>query len=520
MTVIEQCPRFRNGILAVVLVLSLPLASAAQQTSAVQQIEAAQPSAQETRQASAQQTSAQQTASPQATGPTTSPQATAQSIGAPQTQTTPPALSAQRSSIPPPVGLSGQLASWLQIRGEFRGRLEGFTGGGFKPDSSDEYMLDRFRINAMVAPAETVKFVVQMQDARAFEKNTGGQAVPFRDTLDLRLAYGEFGNARNSLRAGRQELAFGEQRLIGHLNWTNTARSFDGVHATFSRKVFKFDVLAASVVTIQQDSISKSGNGNALYGFYGSAPALIPRALVEPYLLWRQSTRGTVETGGTGDLHQATIGVRTVGKLPAEFDYGTEMALQRGSLASDTVHAWAGHWVVGRTFSQVGGKPRLFTEYNYASGDSDPKDGIRGTFDQLYPTGHDKLGLADQVGWQNIEHLRGGVELKPKAQWSLAGSCHSWWLASATDALYSASGAVVTRSANGSAGRYVGQELDAQATYTYSPQLQIGGGYARMIPGEFLKATTPGRTYNYTYLMVTYVFVGDKPAAAGGGQPR
>jgi len=33
-----------------------------------------------------------------------------------------------------------------------------------------------------------------------------------------------------------------------------------------------------------------------------------------------------------------------------------------------------------------------------------------------------------------------------------------------------------------------------------------------VIPGEFLKATTPGRTYNYTYLMVTYVFLGDKPA--------
>jgi hypothetical protein len=519
MTIIEQRARFRNGILTVVLALSLPLASAAQQTSAAQ-IGAPQPGAHETPQVSAQQASAPQTASPQAAPQTASSQGTAQSSGAPQTQSTPPALPAPRSSGPPPVGLSGQLASWLQVRGEFRGRLEGFTGGGFKPGSSDAYMLDRFRINAMVAPAKTVKFVVQMQDARAFEKNTGGQAVPFRDTLDLRLAYGEFGNARNSVRAGRQELAFGEQRLIGHLNWTNTARSFDGVHATLSRKAFKLDVLAASVVTIRQDSIGKSGNGNALYGLYGSAPALIPKAVVEPYLLWRQSTHRAVETGGTGDLHQATIGVRTAGKLPAAFDYGTEMALQRGSVASDAVHAWAGHGVVGRTFPHVGGKPRLFTEYNYASGDSDSKDGIRGTFDQLYPTGHDKLGLADQVGWQNIEHLRGGVELKPKAQWSLAGSYHSWWLASATDALYSAGGAVVTRSANGSAGRYVGQELDAQATYTYSPQLQIGGGYARVIPGEVLKATTPGRAYNYSYLMVTYVFVGDKPPTGGGRQPR
>ena len=50
----------------------------------------------------------------------------------------------------------------------------------------------------------------------------------------------------------------------------------------------------------------------------------------------------------------------------------------------------------------------------------------------------------------------------------------------------------MARSAAGTAGRYVGQELDAQAVYTYSPQLQIGGGYAHIFPGEFLKNTTPG----------------------------
>jgi hypothetical protein len=491
------------GVVAVLSAIGMSTRVSAQTASALQSASAPQTP-------SAPPTSTQQTGAQQVSTQPTAAQVTSQA----------PVPSAPPPVGPPAVGLSGQLASWLQIRGEFRGRLEGFTGGGYRPDSSDSYMLDRFRINAMVTPARTVKFVVQMQDARAFDKNTGGQAVPFRDTLDVRLAYGEFGNAQNTVRTGRQELAFGEQRLIGHLNWVNTARSFDGVRATVNRKAFKFDVFAASVVTIQPDAIGKSGNGNALYGFYGSAPALIPKAVVEPYLLWRQSTGLPVETGGTGDLHQATIGVRTVGKLPAEFDYGSEMAVQRGSVASDAVRAWAGHWVAGRTFPQAGGKPRLFAEYNYASGDSDPRDGTRGTFDQLYPTGHDKLGLADQVGWRNIEHIRGGVEIKPQAQWSLAGSYHSFWLASATDALYTASGAAVTRSANGSAGRHVGQELDAQAIYTYSPQLQIGGGYAHVIPGEFLDITTPGRAYNYSYLMVTYVFMGDKPAAPGGRQPR
>src|SRR5690606_39763271 len=58
-------------------------------------------------------------------------------------------------------------------------------------------------------------------------------------TADLRLAYVELGDPENKtfgLRAGRQELVFGEMRLIGHLNWANTARSFDAVRGTRSEE--------------------------------------------------------------------------------------------------------------------------------------------------------------------------------------------------------------------------------------------------------------------------------------------
>lgn len=433
-------------------------------------------------------------------------------------QQAPPASqqAAPRASAPAPLGPSGQVNKWLSLRGEFRGRLEGFSGGAYRPDNSDGYMLDRFRINFTVAPSKVAKVVVQLQDARVFDKATGGSAVPFRDTLDLRMAYGEFGGARHMVRVGRQELVFGEQRLVGHLNWVNNARSFDGVRATITRKPFKFDVFASSVVTIQPEAFDKSGAGNRLYGFYGSTTMAIPKATVEPYVFFRQSEGLTLETGGLGDIEQATIGTRIAGRLPRDVDYGIEMAAQTGTVSTDDVRAWAGHWVVGKTLSKAPAKPRPFIEFNYASGDADAKDGTRGTFDQLYPTPHDKYGLADQVGWRNIEHLRGGVELKPHAKWSLAGSYHSFWLASATDALYAAGGAAVARSAAGTAGRYVGQEIDGQATYTYSPQLQIAGGYAHVVPGAFLKATTPGESYSSAYLMFTYVFLGDKPAPRGG----
>jgi hypothetical protein len=194
-----------------------------------------------------------------------------------------------------------------------------------------------------------------------------------------------------------------------------------------------------------------------------------------------------------------------VGKLPARFDYGVEMAMQRGDSAASVVNGWAGHWVAGRTFTGAW-QPRAFVEFNYASGDRNPRDTKAETFDQLYPTGHDKLGLADQVGWRNIRDWRFGVEAKPVKALKASLVGHSWHLASATDGLYNAAGALIARAADGSAGTHVGEELDAQGVWSMSKQIQLGAGVGHIFPGAFLKRATPGRSYTFPYLMAAWLF--------------
>jgi hypothetical protein len=407
--------------------------------------------------------------------------------------------------------LNSKLPGWLSFSGEYRFRLEGFTGGGFKSGNDDMYPLSRLRLNMKIQPASWLKFVFQGQDAR-----TLGEIVdkrfhlpPYQDTMDLRQAYVEIGDAEKKtagLRIGRQELAFGEERLIGNVNWLNTARSFDGARATFHRKGYRLDAFAASVVNIHEGQFNENIPGNNIYGLYGGLEKLVPQATLEPYLIWRRASNLPTETKTRGTLNFATVGFRWVGKLPANFDYGTEMAKQAGSLGTDSISAWAGHWVLGYTVARARFKPRVLAEYNFASGDHNPTDGKRGTFDQLYPTGHDKYGLADQVGWKNIHHLRGGVEFTPRAKWLLTGRYSAWWLADSHDALYSAGGAVVARVANGSAGRYVGQELDFLAVYSLSKQIQTGGGFGHILPGTFLKRATPGEAYNLPYATLTFSF--------------
>ena len=140
-------------------------------------------------------------------------------------------------------------------------------------------------------------------------------------------------------------------------------------------------------------------------------PRVVPQASVEPFLFWRRDVNLRSEIGHVGDLSQTTMGVRLAGKLPARLDYGVEMAMQRGSLGTDSVSAWAGTGSCGR--SPGAGAVQLTggIQLRLRRRESDRRRARH--LRSALPDRHDKYGLADQVGWRNIHHLRAGVELTP-----------------------------------------------------------------------------------------------------------
>jgi hypothetical protein len=325
------------------------------------------------------------------------------------------------------------------------------------------------------------------------------------------MAFADIGSATShvALRIGRQELVYGEQRLVGHVSWLNAARTFDGAKVTVRTRAFQVDAFATSLVRSLDSEFDKSGAGNRFSGAYATTTGLVPRGTVEPFLFVKRDVNLRGETGSVANLLTITSGTRVVGSLPARFDYGLEIAVQRGSLGADDVEAWAGHWQLRKSLPGPG-SVRLTGEYNYASGDDDPADGVRGTFDQLYPTGHDKYGLTDQIGWKNLHHARAGIELTPLKGLPLTINYHSWWLAEQRDGLYTAGGALLARRVTGATDAHAGQELDVQATRALTPYIQLAGGYAHLFPGAFLKEATPGDRYGFPYVMVTYILLADR----------
>jgi hypothetical protein len=114
------------------------------------------------------------------------------------------------------------------------------------------------------------------------------------------------------------------------------------------------DAFATSVVRILDDGFDKSGNGDWFTGAYATTSALVPKSSVEAFLFWRRDDNLRGESGAFGALDQTTIGVRWAGTLPARLDYPSEKAAQTGSLGTDSVRAWAGHWQLRRSLRGPG----------------------------------------------------------------------------------------------------------------------------------------------------------------------
>ena len=401
------------------------------------------------------------------------------------------------------------LPSWLRIGGEYRNRVE-LPGGIGRAAVNDSYLLDRLRVNVTIQPTAWLGFHGEVQDARIFFNRHTPVSSSNQDTWTLWEGYAQVGHSSEGwvdVLAGRQALRFGDERVIGPSNWLNVGRTFNVGRVDVHHGSYRVSFFAASVVPGDSAELHSVLPGNNLYGIYGSLKDLVPQSTVEPYVLWRlaPSNAGLPETLGRGHLNEVTVGLHWLGTLRAGFDYDTEVDWQTGSLGSATIAAGAAYAGVGRRFTHWMATPRIFLEANYASGTHDRSGDRWSTFDQLYPSNHDKFGFADQVGRRNLVQLRAGVEEIPSRRWKLKQAVEGYWLATASDNFYASSGAVSV-AAHPGASRRIGTELDLVAEYQWVRGLSFGFGFARLFAGPFLKSTTAGHDYVYPYAYLQYDF--------------
>ena len=227
------------------------------------------------------------------------------------------------------------LPGWLSFGGQYRGRVEGQTGREFIPGNNDFYYLSQLRLDFNIRVCSNLRLMVQGQDSHAPGLEIDPRPPSFQNSLDLRQGYLDLhrGDRRSmGLQVGRQEISFGEERVIGAGNWSNTSRSFDAARFYVSTNSARVDILAASLVRTRDGAFdSPQLKGNNLYGAYASLKSARYHSKVEPFLFFRTIHQVRNERGLPGSAGFFNFGARLIGDLPKSLDYNVEMAGERGT---------------------------------------------------------------------------------------------------------------------------------------------------------------------------------------------
>ena len=382
------------------------------------------------------------------------------------------------------------------------------------------------------------RFATEIMDAR----DVGGDQTTLVtnnivDTLDFTQVYVDWAdkNAWNSnlgveVKVGRQTMDLGSRRLVARPIFRNTVNSFTGlrtrvldngkwqVNTFVTMPVLRLpgntnastnNQLIADQTVFDQEAIGTYFSGGIVEGYN-----LVKSVNAELYLYNLEESNSWANN--TNNRRYFTPGLRFYSKpRKGEFDfqaegmgqYGTKTyAAVGGSLQAaqaniqQTHEAYTSHVEAGYTFDMPW-QPRLFVEYDYASGNKNylNPQGTDSRFDPLYAaTDMDfgPTGIWSAFQRSNINSPGMEFNITPKDDLFFRIRNRTVWLASAGDCWGGTSctsgttpglAYAGTNKAAPSGDSYVGDLLGFVGRYDYNRSWNFEAGYYHLFKGEFAR---------------------------------
>ncbi len=450
---------------------------------------------------------------------------------------TPPPASTAAPAAKPAAASAGLLNDWLRaqspewkawdIGGQFRVRYEAFDGGSpaapnndFQKsgvDNDNRYLWTREKLH-LGYTAPWFNAYVEGRNSN----NAGDDSDPSsgEDSFDLHQAYLTLGNAKAfpiTAKVGRQELAYGDDRLIGASDWGNSGRVFDAAKLRYEDKNVWVDAFASRVVLPVDDEFNEPDHHDWLFGVYASSKTLVPVQESQLYFLSRNVGEGSAAGTAPRDIYSAGLRVKSLPGQLKGWDYTGELVKQFGSINQSGTRreqdAWASSVGGGFTWAKVFATPRVGVEYNFSTGDSDKNDDTSETLDNLFPTNHKHYGLMDYVGWRNIHNPRLSLSAKPHKKVTVSLDYHLFWLADTHDSFYPQGGR--GRNSNGYGKNpgydsFAGSEIDLDVNYAVTTWAGVRAGYGHFFPGNYVDSSKAGvggsTSADWVYVQATVNF--------------
>lgn len=413
-------------------------------------------------------------------------------------------------------------AKWydsVKITGMVRVRPEIKENFAFDADRRYNFVGQKVWLSAEKEFDDKTKLVITLQDARVW----GGQNPTITDTgseqqaTDIREAYVQmkgFFFTPFELKLGRQKLEYGEQMLVGSLDWANVGRSFDGMKLTWDKGINNLQVFSTVIQESNSNDLNNpvAGANKHTSGMYFSGiwnSIKFHRAfMVDVFGFARNQDMdghsNQLYTGGMRFSNRTDAGNKTPKDMI--IDYSIEGAYQGGQRLGKQIEAYGAVGFIGLNFD-LGVKMRIGGQGAYSSG-GDPNGAKYQTFDSLYPTPHYQFGQADMTSWRNLSGAGADytiwftpdLSLKIEYWYAMRTSTDDYWYA----VLGAANDTTTIASLGGEKALY----QEAGLLFNYKPRdyLMFQSGYAYAMRGKAMNAANKSGDYQFAYFMSTFMF--------------
>lgn len=385
----------------------------------------------------------------------------------------------------------------VTLRGEIRHRfeLDGKMSARDDEKRFGDYHLLRSRAQVTYAPVSDVEGVIQLQDSRFFGQENGASGRGTLDAnapaLDLHQAYVTVQNLFKSgvsLRFGRQELNYGNERLIGSVGWSNTGRSFDAIRGRLAKEWGQLDLFASRL----QGTLSAAPSQN-FYGLY-SQINFNKDHVGDFFVLLDNNTAALLSGPDSGSvvLRRYTLGTFLRGTI-AGISYEAEFARQAGEAGDTTGLRTLQGMLLSGGLAWQSSRVRVGGLYTRLSGDDNPTDDRIETFNTLFATNHKFYGYMDYFP-ANYQQ-RGLQDIALLTSWNLSN-----------DASFSLDAHLFMTAVNVGEENKLGKEIDATFRYTYNRAVSFTAGASIFIADGLMRGVVNEIDDNpgwWGYLMTT-----------------
>jgi hypothetical protein len=388
--------------------------------------------------------------------------------------------------------LKGMADGTLDVGGELRSRYhheEGHRGLGLT-GRDDQFWLTRLRSFANWRITEDVRFFGEYIYAdsagetfapRAIEENRGDAQNLF---VDAKLLDDDI---KVLARVGRQELLYGNQRLISPLDWANTRRTFDGALLKLSGDKTDLDLFYTNPVnrvpaTAGSNDWDSADDNQHFYGAYLTSKAF-DIGTTELYYI------GYDNENLNANFSSHTVGSRINGgeSILYEFEGGSQFgdAFNGSDIGAGFVVGG-----LGRKIEAFGDwKPTVWGYWDWASGASQSPFAFGDTgFNHLFPLGHKYYGFMDLFGRRNMHDFNTTFTAPLGKKVDLLLWYH-YFLLDRQTTVYNINDTPFSNQL--AASKDVGSEIDMLLTFKLNPRHNIVVGYSYFDAGDYYKLT-PG----------------------------